>query len=124
MNEPVPSKENYNIDFESVVGLISKYERRKRSGEIKRLGEADTREDFISPLFKALGWNMENKLNRNDSVSKEENIAGKRSDYGFRINGIPKFFLEAKSLKEENIEQRACCYSFYHNQHIFLIFPS
>ena len=104
MNEPVPSKENYNIDFESVVGLISKYERRKRSGEIKRLGEADTREDFISPLFKALGWNMENKLNRNDSVSKEENIAGKRSDYSFRINGIPKFFLEAKSLKEENIE--------------------
>jgi type I restriction-modification system DNA methylase subunit len=92
------------IDFERVVALVSKYEQRKKSGEIKRLGEADTREDFISPLFKALGWNMENDLNRNDSVSKEENIAGKRSDYSFRINGIPKFFLEAKSLKEENIQ--------------------
>ncbi len=97
-------KSTDDIDFEVVVELISKYEQRKKSGEIKRLGEADTREDFISPLFKALGWNMENKLNRNDSVSKEENIAGKRSDYSFRINGIPKFFLEAKSLKEENIQ--------------------
>ena len=25
-------------------------------------------------------------------------------DYGFRISGIPKFFVEAKSLKEENIQ--------------------
>ncbi len=96
--------DDYGIDFERVVELISKYEQRKKSGEIKRLGETETREDFINPLFKALGWNMENRLNRNDSVNKEENIAGKRSDYSFRINGIPKFFLEAKSLKEENIQ--------------------
>jgi type I restriction-modification system DNA methylase subunit len=92
------------IDFESIVNLISKYELSKKSGKIKRMGEADTKEDFISPLFRALGWNIENNLNRNDSVSREENIAGKRSDYSFRINGIPKFFLEAKSLKEENIQ--------------------
>ena len=95
------------IDFESIVNLISKYELSKKSGKIKRMGEADTKEDFISPLFRALGWNIENNLNRNDSVSREENIAGKRSDYSFRINGIPKFFLEAKSLKEENIEHNS-----------------
>ena len=98
------SIDDYGIDFERVVELISTYEQRKKSGEIKRLGETETRESFINPLFKALGWNMENRLNRNDSVNKEENIAGKRSDYSFRINGIPKFFLEAKSLKEENIQ--------------------
>ena len=104
MTDPKKQKEDYDIDYEVVVKLLSKYEQRKKSGEIKRLGEADTREDFITPLFRALGWNMENDLNRNDSVSKEENITGKRSDYSFRINGIPKFFLEAKSLKEENIQ--------------------
>ncbi len=98
------SIDDYDIDFERVIELVSTYEQKKKSGEIKRLGETETRESFINPLFKALGWNMENRLNRNDSVNKEENIAGKRSDYSFRLNGIPKFFLEAKSLKEENIQ--------------------
>jgi len=41
---------------------------------------------------------------KNDSISAEETISKKTVDYGFRINGIPKFFLEAKSIKEENIE--------------------
>ena len=35
-----------------------------------------------------------------NEVTAEEKISKKRVDYGFRINGIPKFFLEAKSLKE------------------------
>ena len=34
-------------------------------------------------------------------MSAEETIAKKRVDYGFRIDGIPKFFLEAKALTEE-----------------------
>jgi len=55
-------------------------------------------------LFEALGWNVSNRGKRNDSISAEETISKKRVDYGFRINGIPKFFLEAKSLKEENIQ--------------------
>ena len=48
-------------------------------------------------MFKILGWNTEDS----NEVSKEENISGKRVDYGFRIDGIPKFFLEAKSLDED-----------------------
>ncbi|MFG1414911.1 MAG: N-6 DNA methylase [Thermoplasmataceae archaeon] len=107
MAEAKKTKEDYNIDFDKIRELISDYEEIKKSGEIKHKNETETRESFISPLFKALGWNTENRLKSNDSVSKEENIAGKRSDYGFRINGIPKFFLEAKSLKEENIEHNS-----------------
>ena len=103
MTETENAKLDYKINFERIKELVYKYEVRKESGEIKRLSEAGTREDFISPLFKALGWNMENDPGRNDEVNKEENIAGKRSDYSFRINSIPKFFLEAKSLKEEDI---------------------
>lgn len=103
MSDLEKTKEDYNIDFGRISELISKYEQIKKSGEIRRLNETETRDDFITPMFKALGWNMENRLNKTDSVSKEENIGGKRSDYGFRINGIPKFFLEAKSLKEEEI---------------------
>ena len=101
------SNQNYNIDFERIKELISKYEEIKKSGEIKRYNEESTKKDFILPLFEALGWNVYNRGKRNDSISAEETISKKRVDYGFRINGIPKFFLEAKSIKEENIEDNS-----------------
>ena len=97
-------QEEYEIDFERVVELVSKYEQIKKSGEIKKYNEESTKKDFILPLFEALGWNVYNRAKRNDSISAEETISKKRVDYGFRINGIPKFFLEAKSLKEDNIQ--------------------
>ncbi|MEM3320572.1 MAG: hypothetical protein QXD27_08950, partial [Metallosphaera sp.] len=36
-----------------------------------------------------------------------KNLSKKRVDYGFRINGIPKFYLEARPLKEEDIQNNA-----------------
>mgnify|MGYP001626196556 CR=1 FL=1 len=104
MVDSLKSNQDYNIDYEKIKELISKYEQIKKSGEIKRYNEESTKKDFILPLFEALGWNVYNKGNKDNSVSAEETISKKRVDYGFRINGIPKFFLEAKSLKEENIQ--------------------
>ena len=104
MLESDKEAKDYNIDFQRVIELISKYDQIKKSGEIKRYNEESTKKDFIQPLFEALGWNTSNRGKRNDSISAEETISKKRVDYGFRINGIPKFFLEAKSLKEENIQ--------------------
>lgn len=92
------------VDFERTKELVDKYDQMKKSGEIKRYNEESTKKDFILPLFEALGWNTSNRSKRNDSVSAEEQISRGRVDYGFRINGIPKFFLEAKSLREENIQ--------------------
>ena len=103
MSDSEVSKQDYNIDFERIKELISKYEQIKNSGEIRKYKEEDTKKDFILPLFEALGWNVYNRGKKNDSISAEETISKKRVDYGFRINGIPKFFLEAKSLKEDNI---------------------
>ena len=100
-------KDELEIDFERIIELASKYEQIKKSGEIKRYNEESTKKDFILPLFEALGWNTSNRAKRNDSLSAEETISKKRVDYGFRINGIPKFFLEAKSLKEEGIQNNA-----------------
>ncbi len=107
MNGSDVSNENYNIDFERVKELILKYEQVKKSGEIKTYNEESTKKDFIEPLFKSLGWNFSNRGKTNDSVSAEETISKKRVDYGFRINGIPKFFLEAKPLREENIQNNS-----------------
>ncbi len=78
-----------------IAKLIEKYQREKN----KKYNEEATKNDFILPLFKILGWDVEDS----NAVSKEENISGKRVDYGFRIDGIPKFFLEAKGM-DENLE--------------------
>lgn len=77
--------------------LINKYNQVVSSGKLNKYNEEMTKKDFILPLFRALGWDIENS----EEVTAEEKISKKRVDYGFRINGIPKFFLEAKSLKED-----------------------
>jgi len=77
--------------------LVEKYNKvleENRSGEYN---EANTKNSFITPLFKALGWNIEDA----NEVSAEETVSKGRVDYSFRINGIPKFFLEAKALKQD-----------------------
>ncbi len=107
MTDIEKTKVDYDINFERISELITKYDQIKKSGEIRKYNEESTKKDFILPLFEALGWNTANRVKRNDSISAEETISKKRVDYGFRINGIPKFFLEAKSLKEEDIQSNA-----------------
>jgi len=77
--------------------LVEKYDEAVKDGRASKTNEETTKKDYILPLFEALGW----KVKDSREVSAEETISKKRVDYGFRINGIPKFFLEAKSLKED-----------------------
>jgi len=81
---------------QQIVGLIEKYNKVKEENRVNGYTEEMTKKDFILPLFRILGWNVEDSR----EVTAEENVSKKRVDYGFRINGILKFFLEAKSLKE------------------------
>ena len=82
---------------QEIKKLIEKYNRVVEEKRVSKYNEEMTKKDFILPLFHALGWNTEDS----NEVTAEEKISKKRVDYGFRINGIPKFFLEAKSLKED-----------------------
>lgn len=82
----------------SITNLIERY----NAVSEKRHNEEATKTDFILPLFRIFGWDTEDS----NEVSKEENISGKRVDYGFRIDGIPKFFLEAKGLDESLDDSR------------------
>ncbi len=77
-----------------VEKLVSKYQ--SYGAKVDEFDEEETKKDFILPLFRALNWNVEDSR----EVSAEETISKKRVDYGFRIEGIPKFFLEAKAVKE------------------------
>lgn len=80
-----------------ILKLIEKYDKVISEKRFSKYTEEETKKDFILPLFRALGWYTEDS----GEVRAEENISKKRVDYSFRINGIPKFFLEAKSLKED-----------------------
>lgn len=78
--------------------LLDKYKRITESGEIKNYNEENTKKDFILPLFEILGWDTSNKMA--NEVIAEERVSNKRVDYAFKINEIPQFYLEAKSLSE------------------------
>lgn len=99
----------------NIAKLVEKYERIKAEGKIGKYNEAQTRNEFIEPLFELLGWDMRNIYERNEVVV-EETISKGRVDLAFRINGIPKFFLEAKSLKAdldiESYSRQAINYSW------------
>jgi predicted type IV restriction endonuclease len=65
--------------------------------------ETQIRREFIDPLFKALGWDIDNTAGYAEAykdVIHEDAIkiggATKAPDYCFRIGGVRKFFVEAK----------------------------
>ena len=72
--------------------LVERFDQ-KNPSELKAMNEETVKKNFILPLFKWLGWNVDS-----DDVSAEEDIFKKRVDYGFKINGMTKFFLEAKNM--------------------------
>ena len=83
---------------QEIQKLVEKYQRVLQDGKIKSYNEAQTRNEFIEPLFEFLGWDMRN-LNTEGEVTTEENISGGRVDLAFRLGNIPAFFLEAKAMK-------------------------
>ena len=84
-------KENAKLQIKQ---LVEEYNKIIKTDWVKTYNEETTKKNLILPLFNALGW----KTDGND-VTAEEKISKKRVDYGFKLNGIPKFFVEAKPLK-------------------------
>ena len=86
--------------------LVDKYNQIVLSGKNKEYHEERTKSEFIEPMFQALGWDM-HTTEREDEVIKEERISNGRVDYAFRINGMLKFFLEAKGMKSTADESKS-----------------
>ncbi|MCX6737069.1 MAG: N-6 DNA methylase [Candidatus Parcubacteria bacterium] len=86
---------------QQIQKLVEKYQRVVETGKVKSYNEAQTRNEFIEPLFEYLGWDMRNLTNDNE-VTTEENVSGGRIDLAFRFNNIPVLFLEAKAMKVIN----------------------
>lgn len=87
-----------------VRGLVNRFEQNLKSYHSSAYNETQLRREFIDRLFEeALGWDVSNRQGLADAykdVVHEDAIrigrAHKAPDYGFRIGGVRKFFLEAK----------------------------
>ncbi len=88
---------------QKVLDLVETFDRNSEAYLSGQFNEAMLRQQFINPLFKCLGWDMENEQGHAEAykdVIHEASLkiggATKAPDYSFRIGGTPKFYLEAK----------------------------
>lgn len=86
-----------------MLELIARFDAQRDLYESPTYNEAQLRIDFVNPMFKALGWDVENTKGYAEAfreVVHEDavKIAGtvKSPDYSFRVGGRRIFFLEAK----------------------------
>jgi hypothetical protein len=86
-----------------VLDLIERFTQHEDTYVGTRYNEAQCRQEFIDPLFEALGWDMGNRQGfaeaYKDVVHEDAIKVGgvhKAPDYSFRVGGVRKFFLEAK----------------------------
>lgn len=90
--------------LKKVEELVARFQEHLTSYKKAEYNETMTRRDFIDPLFVALGWDIDNKLNLAESyreVIHEDKVkvgtATKAPDYSFRYKEKGKlFFVEAK----------------------------
>ncbi|MDD5236799.1 MAG: hypothetical protein PHU91_03975, partial [Candidatus Omnitrophica bacterium] len=76
----------------NIEKLISKYEMLRDQDKIKSYNEAQTRNEFIEPLFEYLGWDMRNLNNENEVATEEKSTSKDRPDLAFRLHHIPIMF--------------------------------
>ena len=86
-----------------VSELIKRFSDNIESYKSQKYNETQVRQEFINPLFKELGWDIDNESGFAEAYKEVVHedaikIAGssKAPDYSFRIGGVRKFFLEAK----------------------------
>jgi hypothetical protein len=86
-----------------VLRLVERFEREATAYRSASYNETQVRREFIDPLFKALGWDIDNEAGSapayKDVVHEDAIKVGgltKAPDYCFRIGGTRKFFVEAK----------------------------
>ncbi len=95
-----------------VLDLVERFDLHRETYLAGGLNETQLRNEFLNPFFEALGWDIFNRNGYHEAykdVVHEDaiKVGGKTEapDYGFRIGGVRKFFVEAKRpshrLKDE-----------------------
>jgi type I restriction-modification system DNA methylase subunit len=96
----IPTKDEAHS---KIIKLIEKFSSQIEIFERDDYNEAQTRKDFIDPLFKHLGWDIDNEKNniqylREVIIEDRVSIDGrtKHPDYSFRMGNTVLFYVEAK----------------------------
>ena len=86
-----------------IADLVERFDQQLEAYQSGRYNETQLRREFVDPMFKAFGWDMDNVSGYAEAykdVIHEDAIkiggATKAQDYCFRIGGTRNFFLEAK----------------------------
>ena len=86
-----------------IVDLVERFKRNLLEYKSSTYSEAQTKQEFINPFFKALGWDMDNEQGFSESYKEVIHEASlkvgsttKAPDYGFRVGTTIKFLVEAK----------------------------
>ena len=86
-----------------IIQLIERFQQFSDELHSTDYNETLLRKDYIDPLFKELGWDINNEQGCSQvyrEVVHEAKVKSdettKRPDYAFRIGGIPKFYVETK----------------------------
>jgi type I restriction-modification system DNA methylase subunit len=87
--------------YSDIENLVAKF-KHMPAAQRKGLNEMETRLGYILPMFKALGWDITDI----DEVSPETKVSRGWVDFSFRIDNIPRFFLETKRVKEDLNDKR------------------
>ncbi|MBC7851901.1 MAG: N-6 DNA methylase [Pirellulaceae bacterium] len=100
-----------------VLALIERFNEQREDYQNPAYLETQLRIEFIDPLLKILGWDIENKQGFAEAYkeviheySLKTKDATKAPDYCFRIGGTRKYFLEAKKPSENIKEDKKHAY--------------
>ncbi len=86
-----------------ILALVERFHEHRDDYRAGGYTETEVRREFVDPLFKALGWDIDNTAGYAEAykdVVHEDAIkvggSTKAPDYSFRIGGARKFFVETK----------------------------
>ena len=97
--------------------LVARYKANRLECMNLSYGETSLRIEFLDPLFRILGWDVNNEagvsmyarevIHAASVIVDDEDAAhaNKKPDYAFRIGGETKFFLEAKKPRVNILER-------------------
>lgn len=95
--------------LEQLKALITAFRKEHAVYKTPKYSEAQLRIDFLNPLLKTFGWDVDNEKLKTQflrdviqeesiDVEEEDSVAKKNPDYTLRIQGTRKFFVEAKKV--------------------------
>jgi len=102
---------------EEIGKYVQQFSDQIESYKSPRYNETQLRREFLDPLFKCLGWDIDNSAGYAEAykeVIHEDAIrvgsATKAPDYCFRVGGVRKFFVEAKKPSVDIRNHQASAY--------------